>query len=69
MGRANRADEAGGVYHMLNRANRRDTIFHQDADFAAFESILEEALERSELLLYSYCVMPNHIGMWWSALK
>ena len=59
MGRANRADESGGVYHMLNRSNRRDTILHKDADFEAFEAVLEEALERSDLLLYSYWVMPN----------
>ena len=60
MGRANRADVAGGIYHMLNRANRRDTIFRKDADYQAFESVLEEALERCELRLYSYSVMPNH---------
>ena len=34
MGRAKRADEAGAIYHMLNRANRRATIFHKDADYA-----------------------------------
>ena len=60
MGRANRADEAGGIYHMLNRANRRETMFHKEEDYQAFESILEEALERCDLLLYSYSVMPNH---------
>ena len=63
MGRANRADEAGGVYHMLNRGNRRDTIFHKEADYEAFDSILEDALKRYSLLLYSYCVMPNHWHM------
>ena len=48
---------------MLNRANRRDTIFpifQKDADFEAFESVLKEALDRGDLLLYSCWVMPNH---------
>lgn len=60
MGRAKRADEAGGIYHMLNRANRRETIFRKEADYDAFEEVLSEALDRVELRLYSYCLMPNH---------
>ena len=60
MGRAKRADEAGGIYHMLNRANRRQTIFHKPEDYEAFERMMEEALERSDLSLYSHCLMSNH---------
>ena len=61
MGRPKRSDEAGVVYHMLNRANRRATIFHKEEDYEAFERILTEALDRcSELELFSYCLMPNH---------
>ncbi|MEO0804617.1 MAG: transposase, partial [Cyanobacteria bacterium J06642_2] len=61
MGRPKRSDEAGVIYHMLNRANRRATIFHKDEDYQAFEAILSEALRRSENLeLFSYCLMPNH---------
>ena len=57
MGRPKRSDEAGVIYHMLNRANRRATIFHKDEDYQAFEAILAEALERSpELELFSYCL-------------
>ncbi len=44
MGRPKRADEAGSIYHMLNRANRRETIFHKDVDYEAFENVLLEAL-------------------------
>ncbi|MCG8649146.1 MAG: transposase, partial [Pirellulales bacterium] len=61
MGRPKRSDEAGVIYHMLNRANRRATIFHKQEDYEAFERILTEALERcSELELFAYCLMPNH---------
>ena len=48
MGRPKRADEAGGIYHMLNRANARATIFHKPEDYQAFEGVLGEALDRSE---------------------
>lgn len=60
MGRPKRADERGAIYHMLNRANRKATIFHKDADYEAFERIMAEALEQSELKLFAYCLMPNH---------
>ena len=32
MGRPKLADVAGHCYHMLNRANLRDTIFHKPED-------------------------------------
>lgn len=60
MARTKRADEAGAIYHMLNRANRRVTIFHKEADFEAFERILAEALERTKLKLFAYCILSNH---------
>ena len=57
MGRAPRADVAGGIYHMLNRANRRAKIFMKDADYEAFEEILTDAVACYELELFSYCLM------------
>lgn len=60
MGRPKRADAAGHCYHMLNRANLRATIFEKDADYLAFENVLDEALERFKVELFAYCLMPNH---------
>ena len=37
MGRAPRADIAGGIYHALNRGNARHDIFFKPEDFEAFE--------------------------------
>jgi len=45
---------------MLNRANLRATIFHKEQDYEAFESVLTQAVERFEIHLFSYCLMPNH---------
>ena len=45
---------------MLNRAHRRATIFREEADYEAFECVLTEALERMDLKLFSYCLMPSH---------
>jgi len=55
-----RADEAGGLYHALNRGNLRADIFKKDADFAAFEQILHEGLEIHDVKLYAYQLMSNH---------
>ncbi len=60
MSRTPRADEAGGLYHALNRGNLRTEIFHEDADYEAFEQILAEALERFEVELYCYQLLPSH---------
>jgi putative transposase len=60
MGRPKRADNAGLIYHVLNRANARMTIFEKDGDYQAFERILEEAVQRERTRLLAYCVMPNH---------
>jgi putative transposase len=56
MGRPHRAAECGYVYHVLNRANARMTIFRNDADFETFERVLTEAIERTGTRLLSYCL-------------
>ncbi|OHB76353.1 MAG: hypothetical protein A2W31_02320 [Planctomycetes bacterium RBG_16_64_10] len=60
MPRPPRADEAGGLYHALNRGNARESIFQKEADYEAFANILAAGLARYEVLLYSFQLMPNH---------
>ncbi len=60
MGRAHRAAQGGYVYHVLNRANARMRIFEDEADYLAFETVLAEAVERTQTRLLAYCLMPNH---------
>lgn len=60
MGRPHRAAEGGYVYHVLNRANARMTIFGDETDYQAFEKVLIEAVERTDTRLLAYCLMPNH---------
>lgn len=60
MPRVKRITVGGWVYHVLNRANGRMTLFHSPADYAAFERVLAEAVERFETRLLAYCLMPNH---------
>jgi putative transposase len=61
MGRALRATPGGYVYHVLNRAKGRSRIFQKDGDYAAFERVLEEAVEHVPgMRLLAFCLMPNH---------
>ena len=60
MPRKPRSIVGGLIYHVLNRANARATLFETDGDYGAFERVLSEAQERYGLRLLGYCVMPNH---------
>ena len=43
MGRALRTASADMVYHVLNRANARRTLFEDAGDYTAFERVLAQA--------------------------
>jgi len=60
MPRPQRADEAGAIYHALNRGNTRRAVFRKKEDFLAFEKILAEGLDRYEVELLAYQLMPHH---------
>jgi putative transposase len=61
MPRLKRVSAGGVIYHALNRANGRTTLFHDDGDYGAFERVLAEAVERFPgIRLLCYCLMPNH---------
>ena len=48
------------VFHCLNRAVARLTLFEKGADYEAFERVLEEAQQRVPLRILDYVLMPNH---------
>jgi putative transposase len=60
MPRRPRICPAGMCFHVLNRAVARLTLFEKQEDYEAFERVLEEAIVRERLPIFSYIVMPNH---------
>lgn len=60
MPRRLRAGTGGQVFHVLNRAAGRMTLFDTDNDYSAFLRVLEAARERVPMRLLGYCLMPNH---------
>ena len=63
MGRPPRADEAGGVYHALNRGNARQDLLFKETDFEAFEQLIAEGLQKFPVDLIAYQWMSNHWHM------
>jgi putative transposase len=60
MPRRPRCASGGFVYHALNRAVARATLFHKPGDFAAFEKVLRQAKDWLPMRLLAYCALPNH---------
>ena len=60
MGRARRATDGNMVYHVLNRGNGKQQIFHKDSDFDAFLKVMRDGLALVPVRLLGFCIMPNH---------
>ena len=60
MGSRQRHFEPGYTYHVLNRGVKRQQLFSRSADCEAFEELVEETLERTPLVIFTYELMPNH---------
>src|SRR5881394_2305767 len=63
MPRTARSIIAGHCYHVINRANLRARIFHDDADYAVFLGFMAEAQRRFSASLLAACLMPNHVQL------
>jgi putative transposase len=63
MPRISRGLTDGFIYHILNRGNGKQPVFHKDADYEAFLSLIGDAMEKYPVKLFFYCLMPNHFHM------
>ena len=60
MPRGPRFAPGGLIYHVLNRANGRRTIFETSKDFTAFTDVVTESLIVVPIRILAYCVLSNH---------
>jgi len=63
MPRVHRYLADGYFYHVINRGNGKQKIFHKDQDFAVFIQIMKEAKKHFSIDIFAYCLMPNHFHM------
>jgi putative transposase len=60
MPRRPRDATAGLVFHVCNRSAKRAPLFERFEDYVAFERVIVDATQRFPVLIYVYCLMPNH---------
>lgn len=60
MPRRQRLRTAGVIFHAMNRAAKRATIFTTPDDYVLLEQLAFEAQRRFQIRIFCYCVMPNH---------
>jgi len=63
MARKLRVQYPGAIYHVMNRGNRREPIFRDDADRKCFLTTLGEACVKTGWRMQAYCLMPNHFHL------
>jgi putative transposase len=60
MPRVGRHAPAGVIFHVLNRGNGRQKLFHKPADYDAFVKLLAQIAAAVPVKILAYCLMPNH---------
>jgi len=63
MPRKARVKSKNGIYHIMLRGANRQEIFHDDEDCIKFLDIIEKYKRVSEMGLFAWCLMSNHVHL------
>jgi REP element-mobilizing transposase RayT len=63
MARQLRVQYPGAIYHLMNRGDRREPIFHDDPDRRCFLETFGRACAKTGWQVHAYCLMPNHFHL------
>lgn len=63
MARKLRVEYPRAIYHVMNRGDRREPIFKDDADRERFIGTMGEACAKTGWQMHALCLMPNHFHM------
>jgi REP element-mobilizing transposase RayT len=69
MARKLRIEYPGAIYHVMNRGERREAIFHDDTDREGFLRALGEACQKTGWQVLAYRLMGNLLIWWWRRPK
>ena len=58
-----RVEYPGAIYHVMNRGDRRELIFMDDADRQRFIETLGEACAKTGWQVHACVLMPNHFHL------
>ena len=54
--------EINRAYHIYNRGNRRDKMFHHAEDYSRFLVKMHEYAARDGVVVLVYCLMPKSLS-------
>jgi REP element-mobilizing transposase RayT len=60
MARQLRIEDTGAICHVMNRGDRRERTFMDDADRQRFVDTLGEVCAKTGWQVHAYVLMPNH---------
>ena len=63
MPRTGRALADDICYHVINRGNAKNKVFHNHEDYNEFIQLLTTAIQRDNVSLLAFCLMPNHFHL------
>jgi len=63
MARLSRAFLDYSCYHIIVRGNQKQNVFIDNEDFSKYLYTLKKAKRKYKIMLYSYCLMPNHVHL------
>jgi len=63
MPRISRAIAVGYPHHVTQRGNYRQTVFAAAEDYAQYLDFLAQYAPQSDLEIWAYCLMPNHVHL------
>ena len=63
MPRKLRIEYEGAIYHVMNRGNRREPIFRDDADRKHFLETLAKCCTKTDWQVHALCLMGNHFHL------
>jgi REP element-mobilizing transposase RayT len=52
-----------GIYHVVLRGINKQRIFEDEQDYRKFLEIIKSTQDKSEYIVYAYCLMSNHIHL------
>ena len=63
MARPLRIQYGGAFYHVMNRGNGRERIFHHQKHYEMFFRVLEESADLWEIQIHAFSLLPSHYHM------
>lgn len=69
MGYQLRLQPSGVLFHVMNRGNNKNTIFHDSPDFVAYLELLHFYKTALSVKIYHYVLMPNHVHLLIETMK